>query len=383
MHDVAVDDIPGLVALARDLDITFVVIGPEAPLVAGAVDAFTAAGILAFGPSKEAARLEGSKAFAKEIMIAAEVPTAAATEVNDVESGMTAVAEYGFPVAVKADGLAAGKGVVVARDEAEARAALEMCLVERQFGEAGDRVIVEAGLVGPEVSLLAICDGRRVTRFPAARDYKPIGEGNTGPNTGGMGSVSPIADIPDSMADELLARVHTPVVREMARRGTPFKGVLYAGLMMTDDGPQVLEFNARFGDPETQALLPRVSDDLLEVLRSAAGGELSGLPIKVTDEAAVAVVMASENYPGAPVTGDPIEGLDAAEAVGAEVYHAGTTTNSDGEIVTSGGRVLAVVHRGQGVQAARKAAYDAAAKITFRGAQMRGDIAAGIGDPTE
>jgi phosphoribosylamine--glycine ligase len=342
------------------------------------VDAFESAGIPAFGPSKAAARLEGSKAFAKEIMAAAGVPTAGAEVVRDVASGMAAVAKFGLPVAVKADGLAAGKGVVVAQSEREAREALEACLVERRFADAGAEVVVEAGLVGPEVSLIAVCDGERVARFPAARDYKPIGEGNTGPNTGGMGSVSPIPDVPDDLADRLIDEVHRPVVAEMARRGTPFKGVLYAGLMMTADGPQVLEFNTRFGDPETQVLLPRLEDDLLEIADASVAGRLEDHPVAVTDEAAVGVVMASENYPGEPVTGDPIEGLDEAAALGAEVYHAGTAADDSGRIVTSGGRVLAVVQRGSTPAKAREAAYRAARQITFRGAQMRGDIAAGI-----
>jgi phosphoribosylamine--glycine ligase len=378
VHDVAADDVDGLVALARDVSAELVVVGPEAPLVAGLVDALADAGVDAFGPSRDAARLEGSKAFAKEIMAAAGVPTAAAATVATVADGMAAVERFGLPVAIKADGLAAGKGVVVADSADEARAALEASLVERRFGEAGDTVVVEEGLSGPEVSLLAICDGERVVRFPAARDYKPIGEGNTGPNTGGMGSVSPIPDIPDTLADALVERVHRPVVRELARRGTPFRGVLYAGLMMTPDGPRVLEFNTRFGDPETQALLPRVDGDLLAILRAASRGELGTEPISVSPDAAVAVVMAAEDYPASPTTGDAITGLEQAAATGAEIYHAGTRRAEDGRIVTSGGRVLAVVHRGPSVEAAREAAYAAAALVSFRGAQMRRDIAAGI-----
>jgi phosphoribosylamine--glycine ligase len=298
--------------------------------------------------------------------------------VTDLEAGVAAVAELGLPVAIKADGLAAGKGVVVAATRAEAREALEACLVGGAFGDAGRVVVVEEGMSGPEVSLLALSDGRAVARFPAARDYKPIGEGNTGPNTGGMGSVSPVPDVPDALADELLDRVHRPVVAEMARRGTPFSGVLYAGLMMTADGPRVLEFNTRFGDPETQALLPRLGEDALELLTAAADGVLPDRAVRVSAGAAVAVVLASEGYPGTPRTGDAIDGLEEAARMGAEVYHAGTAHGPDGSIVTAGGRVLAVCARGDNVAEARRSAYAAAERITFRGRQMRGDIAAGL-----
>lgn len=373
--DVGADDVAGLVALARGRAADLVVVGPEAPLVAGVCDAMRAAGIRAFGPSAQAARLEGSKAFAKEIMEAAGVPTARSRTVTDLAAGLAAVAEFGLPVAIKADGLAAGKGVVVARTEDEARGALEDCLVHATFGEAGAVVVVEEGMSGPEVSLLGICDGVRVARFPAARDYKPIGEGNTGPNTGGMGSVSPVADIPDELADRLVDRVHRPVVAEMARRGVPFTGVLYAGIMMTPEGPRVLEFNARFGDPETQALLPRIDEDLVALLSAAADGAIEDRPVRVGAGAAVAVVLAAAGYPAAPRTGDVITGLDEAAAAGAEVYHAGTAAGEDGGIVTAGGRVLAVSAGGDTVAEARARAYAAAGHIHFDGAQMRGDIA--------
>ena len=372
------DDVGGIVALASAHAADLVVVGPEAPLVAGVCDAVRAAGLRAFGPSAAAARLEGSKAFAKDVMAAAGVPTARAVTVTEVGAGMAAVAELGLPVAVKADGLAAGKGVVVAETEAEARGALEACLVDGSFGDAGSVVIVEEGMSGPEVSLLAISDGRALARFPAARDYKPIGEGNTGPNTGGMGSVSPVPDVPDALADELIDRVHRPVVAEMERRGARFSGVLYAGLMMTPDGPRVLEFNARFGDPETQALLPRLEDDALALLTAAAEGALDEGPVRVNDGAAVAVVLAAAGYPGTPRGGDPISGLDEAAALGAEVYHAGTAAGPGGAIVTAGGRVLAVSARGDDVADARRRAYEAAELVTFDGRQMRRDIAAGL-----
>jgi phosphoribosylamine---glycine ligase len=377
VHPVALDDLAGLVALARDRAVDLVVIGPEAPLVAGLADRLADAGIAAFGPSAAAARLEGSKGFAKEVMAAAGVATARARTVRSMDDGLAAIADLGPPVAVKADGLAAGKGVVVAASAAEARDALEACLVEGAFGEAGSAVVVEEGLAGPEVSLLGVADGERVAWLPAARDYKPIGEGNTGPNTGGMGSVSPVADVPDELAERLVHAVHRPVVAEMARRGTPFRGVLYAGLMMTPDGPRVLEFNVRFGDPETQALLPRLVDgELPALLAAAATGRIEDGPVRVARGACVAVVQASAGYPAAPRTGDVIHGLEAAEATGAHVFHAGTARNAEGRVVTAGGRVLAVAALGPDVHAARRHAYAAADLVTFEGRQMRRDIAA-------
>ena len=378
MIPLSIDDAGGVVALAAAFGVDLVVVGPEAPLVAGLCDALRAAGIRAFGPSAAAARLEGSKAFAKGIMAEAGVPTARAVVVTGVDEGMAAVSELGLPVAIKADGLAAGKGVMVVATEAQAREALQACLVDRSFGDAGRVVVVEEGMTGPEVSLLAVTDGRAVARFPAARDYKPIGEGNTGPNTGGMGSVSPVPDIPDALADELIDRVHRPVIAAMERRGTPFTGVLYAGLMMTADGPRVLEFNTRFGDPETQALLPRLDDDALALLTAAADGDLADRPVRVKDGAAVAVVLAAHGYPAAPRSGDVITGLDEAAATGAEVYHAGTAPGPGGTVVTAGGRVLAVSARGASVADARQRAYAAADLIRFDGRQMRRDIAAGM-----
>ena len=376
------DDVRGVAALAPALGVDLVIVGPEAPLVAGICDALRAAGVRAFGPSAAAARLEGSKAFAKEVMEAAGVPTARSVTVTDLDAGIAAIASLGLPVAIKSDGLAAGKGVVVAQTGAVAREALEACLVSVAFGDAGRVVVVEEGMTGPEVSLLAITDGRAVARFPAARDYKPIGEGNTGPNTGGMGSVSPVPDIPDTLADQLIDTVHRPVIAEMERRGAPFQGVLYAGIMMTPDGPRVLEFNTRFGDPETQALLPRLEDDALELLTATADGRLEDGPVRVDDGAAVAVVLAAHGYPGTPRQGDVISGLDAAAAAGAEIYHAGTTFGEGGAVVTAGGRVLAVSARGDSVAAARANAYAAAGLITFDGRQMRGDIASGMDDAT-
>ncbi len=376
----SIDDVGGVAALSAAYGADLVVVGPEGPLVAGLCDSLRAVGIRAFGPSAAAARLEGSKAFAKEIMAAAGVPTARSHTVTDVEAGMVAVADLGLPVAIKADGLAAGKGVMVVSTEADAREALGICLEKSAFGAAGKVVVVEEGMTGPEVSLLAITDGTAVARFPAARDYKPIGEGNTGPNTGGMGSVSPVPDVSDALADELVDSIHRPVLAEMARRGIPFSGVLYAGLMMTPDGPRVVEFNTRFGDPETQALMPRLDEDLLPLLAAAAAGDgsLEDRPVRVNDGAAVAVVLAAHGYPGTPRQGDVIEGLAEAAATGADVYHAGTAPGQGGTIVTAGGRVLAVSARGDSVPDARAKAYAAAELITFEGRQMRGDIASGM-----
>jgi len=373
-----VSDPHAVAALAGSVRADFVVLGPEAPLVAGAADALRAAGIPVLGPSGAAARLEGSKAFAKEIMLAAGVPTARAATVADVASGLAAIDAFGLPVAIKADGLAAGKGVVVAQTRAEAIDALTDALEHRIFGAAGEVVVIEEGLAGPEVSLLAVCAGDHVARFPAARDYKPIGDGNTGPNTGGMGSVSPIPDLPDVEADRLVDLVHRPVMAEMARRGMPFTGVLYAGLMMTADGPRVLEFNVRFGDPETQALLPRLAEDALWLLGGAARGTVFDRPVAIDPGPCVAVVLAAAGYPGTPREGDPISGLEAAAATGAEIYHAGTRTNDAGHIVTGGGRVLAVAQRGTTVADARTKAYAAADLIAWEGMQMRRDIARGL-----
>ncbi len=377
VRPVDVNDPRAVTALAREIAADFVILGPEAPLVTGAGDALRVAGIPVLGPSKAAARLEGSKAFAKEIMVAAGVPTARSVTVTDVATGVAAIDAFGVPVAIKADGLAAGKGVVVAQTRDEAVTALTDALERRVFGEAGAIVVVEEGMTGPEVSLLAICAGEHIARFPAARDYKPIGDGNVGPNTGGMGSVSPIPDLSDAEADRLIDLVHRPVVAEMARRGIPFSGVLYAGLMMTAAGPRVLEFNVRFGDPETQALLPRLADDALEFLGNAARGRVPDRPVAVHADPCVAIVLAAAGYPGTPRQGDVISGL-AAAALGAEIYHAGTRRNDAGQLVTGGGRVLAVAHRGTTVAEARARAYAAAELITWEGMQMRRDIALGL-----
>jgi phosphoribosylamine--glycine ligase len=367
--DVAVDDIDGLVAAAAGCDL--VVVGPEGPLVAGLVDELATRGIVAFGPSAAAARLEGSKTFAKEVMEAAGVPTARWRAVDDVEAGMAAIERY--PVVLKFDGLAAGKGVVIAQDEAQARATLEDFLVARRFG-AG-QVVVEEHLEGEELSLLALCDGERALPMAPAQDYKRIFDGDEGPNTGGMGSYSPVAGVDPGRTEEIAAAVHQPIVDLLRERGTPFHGVLYAGIMLTADGPKVLEYNVRFGDPETQAVLPRLRSDALELLAAAAQpGGLAGRGLDWSEDWAVTLVMASAGYPASASTGDLISGLDAVDDA-IEVTHAGTARRGDGAIVTAGGRVLNVTALGATPRSARDAAYAAAKHIDFAGRQLRADIA--------
>jgi phosphoribosylamine---glycine ligase len=362
-----------LVALARDREVDLVVVGPEAPLVDGLVDDLAAAGVAAFGPSKEAARIEGSKAYAKQLMKDTGVPTASHVLFRTREEAAEHLACASYPAVLKADVLAAGKGVIIAADEREARAALDVFFGERRFGET--EVVLEEFLEGEELSLLALCDGERAVPLAPAQDYKRIFDGDEGPNTGGMGSYSPVPGFDPGRAQELAAVVHQPIVDELRRRGTPFHGVLYAGLMMGPSGPKVLEYNARFGDPETQAVLPRLRSDLLELLEASPRlGGLEGVEPEWSDDWAVTLVLASRGYPESSSKGDVITGVDAAEAAGAEVFHAGTAER-DGELVTAGGRVLAVTALGDGPAEARERAYAAAGKIDFEGRQLRSDIA--------
>ena len=372
--DVDIEDPAAVVAVARSLGASLVVVGPEAPLVAGVSDALTAESIPCVGPSREAARLEGSKAFCKEIMRAAGVPTAGHAVVEDPEAGLAAVERY--PVVLKADGLAAGKGVIIAADESQARAALDELLVQRRFDTR--RVLVEEFLVGEELSLLALCDGRRALPLSSARDYKPLGDGDTGPNTGGMGAYSPVAGIDGARAAQLCAEIHQPVLDEMARRGSPFRGILYAGLMLTADGPRVLEFNARFGDPETQSILPRLRSDLLALLEATTRpdglGATTAADLDWDPRTAVTIVLAAAGYPDEPRADDPIDGLDGLDDA-VEITHAGTRRDADGGLVTAGGRVLGVTALGDDAAAARIGAYAAARAIEFDGRQLRSDIA--------
>ncbi|MGZ8650342.1 MAG: phosphoribosylamine--glycine ligase [Solirubrobacteraceae bacterium] len=364
-------DIDGFAAAAAQEGVDLVVVGPEVPLVAGLADAVRAAGVRCFGPGRAAARLEGSKAYCKEIMLAAGVPTAAHRVVRTVEEGMQAISTY--PAVVKSDGLAAGKGVVIAADEAEARGALEAMLEQRRFGD--HPVVVEEFLEGDELSVLALCDGERALALAPARDFKRIGDGDTGPNTGGMGAYSPVPEIGADRLAEIVAGVHEPVLRELCDRGSPFSGVLYAGLMLTRAGHRVLEFNVRFGDPETQVVLPRLRSDLLELLlRATEPGGLAGAELQWDERAAVTVVLASGGYPESSSSGDVIRGLDRIPRE-VEVTHAGTA-EAGADVVTAGGRVLNVTALGEDVGAAREAAYAAADMIAFEGRQLRRDIAA-------
>jgi phosphoribosylamine---glycine ligase len=391
--EIGADDVDGIVTAARDERIDLVVVGPEAPLVAGVTDALAAAGIRAFGPTAAAARLEGSKAFCKEVMGAAGVPTAVYKVVQDAQAGLDAIERY--PVVIKADGLAAGKGVIIAANEDEAREALHALLVDRRFDTT--QVVVEEYLEGEELSLLALCDAQRAVPLASAQDYKRIYDGDEGPNTGGMGSYSPVAGIDAAAAEELAATVHQPIVDLMRGRGTPFHGVLYAGLMLTSDGPRVLEFNVRFGDPETQAVLPRLRSDLVELLLACTRPDgLRGAVLEWSEQWAVTIVLASAGYPRSSSGGQEIEGLADVPA-DVEVTHAGTARRDGphdeggpgeqrgsgeddqaggGRIVTAGGRVLGVTALGPSARSARAAAYAAAHGISFEGMQMRTDIAA-------
>jgi phosphoribosylamine--glycine ligase len=369
------EDPAAVVALAAALEPSLVVIGPEAPLVAGVADALRAAGVRCVGPGAGAARLEGSKAFCKEVMTAAGVATAAYEVVLDVESGIAAIGGS-YPAVLKADGLAAGKGVVIVPDEATARATLEDLLVAHRYGT--ERVVIEEHLTGYELSLLALCDGERALPLAGAQDFKRIGDGDRGPNTGGMGSYSPVPAVDEEYAAQICASVHQPVIDELARRGTPFSGVLYAGLMMTAGGPRVIEFNVRFGDPETQAILPRLRTDLLGLLEACAvRGGLSGVaPLDWDPRPAVTVVLASAGYPESSSSGDVIAGLERVVGDDLFVTHAGTAVNAAGAVVTAGGRVLGVTALGDDTAAARAGAYAAADMISFTGKQLRHDIAA-------
>jgi phosphoribosylamine--glycine ligase len=355
-HPVSAEDPEAVLGLARSLGADLVVVGPEAPLVAGVGDAVRHAGLAVFGPGAEAARIEGSKAFAKDVMEAAGVPTA------------RRLAAPVAPCVVKADGLAAGKGVVVCRTEEELQAGLEVVA-----GFPGEPVVEEL-LEGPEVSLFAICDGREALPLAPAQDFKRAYDGDVGPNTGGMGAYAPVAVPGGRDLQELVEQVHLPVLHELAARETPFVGLLYAGLMLTPHGPRVLEYNCRFGDPETQCVVPLVDGDLAEVLLAAARGDLGGAELRTAPGAAVTVVLAADGYPAAGDQGSPISGIADAEAAGALVFHAGTALH-DGAVVTNGGRILAVTGLAESVAGARSAAYAAADLVTFAGVRRRGDVA--------
>jgi len=374
LHPVDTVDAAAVAALAQQVGADLVVVGPEAPLVSGVADAVRVVGIPCFGPSAAAARLEGSKAFAKEVMAAAGVPTAGFSICDTPAAAHLAIAEADGNVVIKADGLAAGKGVFVCSSVAEANDAVRACLVDRRFGGAGERVLIEERLEGAEVSMLALCDGETVLPLAPARDYKRVLDGDRGPNTGGMGCISPVPGLDPSTVDELVATVHRPVIAELARRRIVFRGCLYAGLMLTDHGPSVLEFNARWGDPETQALVPRLDGDLLDTLRRCAEGTLHRASLDVSGQACASIVLAARGYPDAPEQGAVITGVEqAAKLPGATVFHAGTTLEG-GRLVVSGGRVLNVSAVGADLAEARDLAYRAAGLISFEGMQLRTDV---------
>jgi len=353
-HPVRAGDAEGLLGLCRELETDLVVVGPEAPLVAGLADMLRHGGVAVFGPSRAAARIEGSKTFAKEVLEAAGVPTAA----------RLAVARP--PCVVKADGLAAGKGVFVCRTQDELDRGL------RAAASLGDELVIEELVQGEEVSLFVLTDGHEMLPLAPAQDYKRVGDGDAGPNTGGMGAYSPVPGLGEAEIEELVETIHRPVLAELARRGAPFAGLLYAGLMLTDDGPRVLEFNCRFGDPETQSILPRLEGDLLEALAGVAAGALESR-VSAGDTAAVTVVLAAADYPERGDSGTPIEGVEDAEATGALVFHAATARRGS-TLLTNGGRILNVTATGDDLPAARTTAYDAAARISFAGMRLRRDI---------
>jgi len=365
LHPVDPLDPHAVADLAIELEVDLVVVGPEAPLVAGVADVVRRRGVDCFGPGQDAAQIEGSKAFAKDVMAAAGVPTAMARVCETESEAAEALDAFGTPYVVKDDGLAGGKGVIVTDDRDAALAHAVAC----------DRVVIEEYLDGPEVSVFGICDGTRVLPMQPAQDFKRLGDGDRGPNTGGMGAYTPLPWAPPDLVDDVVARVIQPSVDELARRGTPFVGVLYAGLALTSRGTRVVEFNARFGDPETQPLLELLESPLGQVLLAAATGRLDEIePLRWRDESAVAVVMAAAGYPSSPRSGDRITGIEDAESQGVSVMHAGTTSGSDG-LAVSGGRVLAVTATGEDLAAARDLAYAGVDAISFEGAQFRHDIA--------
>ena len=373
---VAPDDAAGMLAFVERERIDLTVVGPEGPLVAGLADRLAERGHPVFGPSSGAARLEGSKAWAKDLCERYGIPAAGGLSAGSMSEALGALDAFGPPYVVKADGLAAGKGVVITEERDEAVRALERALVEGEFGDAGSTVLVEEHLTGREVSAFALADGRTALPLAFAQDFKRVGDDDAGPNTGGMGAYSPVPFVDDATAERIRTDVVEPTIRAMADEGVPYRGVLYAGLMLTDAGPRVLEFNCRFGDPETQALMPRLASEPAALFLACARGELPSRRVDLRPGACVTVVLASGGYPGAYETGFEIEGLEAAERVGgATVFHSGTTEGR-GRVVTAGGRVLSVSATGSSIAEARERAYDASGRVSFEGMRYRADIAA-------
>jgi phosphoribosylamine--glycine ligase len=372
---IAAEDIAAIVAFASEQMVDLVVVGPEAPLTLGLADLCEAAGLRCFGPGAEAAKLEGSKTFTREVATAAGVPGAAWARFTEADEARAYLAQQGAPIVVKADGLAAGKGVVVAETLAEAEAAIADMLESRIHGEAGAAILLEECLVGQEISFFALCDGKTALPMAAAQDHKRVHDGDLGPNTGGMGAYSPPPAFTPALEAEVMARIVNPTLAEMAARGTPFRGVLFVGLMLTETGPRLIEFNVRFGDPECQVLMLRLQSDLLAALLAACDGELDRFSLRWSAEAALVVVMAAQGYPGAYAKGSVIEGLeDAARIPGAQVFQAGTARREDGALVATGGRVLGVAGTGKTLRAAHDAAYAAVDALRWPGGFCRRDI---------
>lgn len=367
-------DIPALVAFAREKAVDLVVPGPELPLTLGVVDAMKEAGIPCFGPVAACARLEGSKAFAKEVMQAAGVPTAAAGVFSNRADAEAFVAAHGAPLVIKADGLAAGKGVIVAMTDEEVRAALDLMFDDHAFGDASSTVLIEEFLKGEEVSLLCFCDGKTALPLPSAQDHKAVFDGDKGPNTGGMGAYSPAPILPDEKLDAMADVVTRPILAEMARRGTPFTGILYAGLMMTEDGPKVLEYNVRFGDPECQPLLMRLKNDLVDVITACLEGRLDAMTLDIENRSALGVVLTAAGYPGSYPKGMPISGIDDAERLdNVQVFQAGTRRDGD-RVLSNGGRVLCVTALGKNLKEAQQRAYEGLDQLSMEHSQFRSDI---------
>lgn len=368
-------DLDGMVALAKEQAVDFVVVAPDDPLAAGMVDRLEGEGIPAFGPTAAAARLESSKVFSKNLMKQHGIPTAGYEVFSDADAAFAYIERQNqYPVVVKADGLALGKGVIIAQNREEAKAALDTIMRDKKFGASGNQVVIEEFISGPEVSVLTFCDGKTVVPMVSSMDHKRVFDGNKGPNTGGMGTISPNPHYTKELAKTCQETIFEPTVKAIAGEGCPFKGCLYFGLMLTKDGPRVIEFNARFGDPETQVVLPRLRSDLMKIMLACREGTLNALDIQWDDGAAACVVMASPGYPDAYPKGLPITGLDQnGQVEGAIVYHAGTAMK-DGALVTNGGRVLGITATGGALQEALRAAYDAVERIHFEGAHYRKDI---------
>ena len=374
VSSVSIEDNDAIVALAKEKNIGLVVVGPEVPLVNGVVDALTAAGIKAFGPTKNAAELEGSKVYAKVVMRRYKIPTARSEVFGDPSRAHVYVRQMRQPFAIKADGLAAGKGVILTKTVDEAIEAIDLLMKEKAFGDAGNRVVIEEFMEGEEASVLAFTDGETIVAMPASQDHKRVNDGDEGLNTGGMGAYAPAPVMTPELSERVMEEILKPTIEGMKKEGRPYKGCLYAGLMITAKGPKVVEFNARFGDPETQVVLPLLKSDLVEVMLACVDGKLAETKIEWSDEAAVSVVMASGGYPGDYEKGKAIQGVKDAEAAGMLVFHAGTA-EKDGGLVTAGGRVLNVVGVAKDIPEAVKKSYAGVEKISFEGMHYRKDIA--------